>query len=251
MLIKLWSPMHFLVRSEPRIIFARLKIRYEKEPVSFGDEPFLSRKTKKKEEVSFYGKFAFDVFTWDKFILPNVRVRLRLFRSRPNSYLITNQNKTFSCCILQVSLSTRQVPIEDRILKDLHGSLQLRPARYNLSEVLAKTFVIPNGQNQYIHANIFNNAPIRRLVVAINTNTAFTGSLKTNPIRNVQSYFTSMRALKFDKDGPCIPFEDYSDPFDQVFNPIFTQKANVQISYPDVVAASLRLELFFLRPHLL
>ena len=57
----------------------------------------------------------------------------------------------------------------------------MRPARYNFSEVLAKTFVIPNGQNQYIHETIFNNDLIRRLAIAMNSNTAFTGSLKTNP----------------------------------------------------------------------
>ena len=120
------------------------------------------------------------------------------------------------------SVSARQVLIEDRIFKDLHSSLQLRPARYNFSEVLGKTFVTPNGQIQCIHENIFNNAPIRRLAVAMNTNTAFTGSLKTDPFDyqkfnlrsvrivrgsrvvvdtdttdNVQSYITTMRALKY------------------------------------------------------
>ena len=62
------------------------------------------------------------------------------------------------------SVSTRQVPIEDRIFKDLNGLLQLRP-RFIFSEVLAKLFVIPLGQNQYIHENIFNNAAIRRLAL--------------------------------------------------------------------------------------
>ena len=246
---------------------------YEKEPASFGDEPFLSRKAKKNEEICFYGKLAIDVFTCDKFLLPNVKIRLRLVRSRPNFYIITNQNKNFSCSILQASLFTRQVVIEDRIFKDLHSSLQLRPARYNFSEVLAKTFVIPNGQNQYIHENIFNNAPIRRLAIAMNTNTAFTGSLKTNPFHyqkfnlrsirivrgshvvvdmdttdNVQSYITTMRALKFDEDGPGIPLEEYPEHFVQVFDLTSTQEANVQIYYPDVIAASLRLELYFTSP---
>ena len=142
--------------------------------------------------------------------------------------------------------------MEDRIYKDLHSSLQLRPARYNFSEVLAKTFGIPNGQNQYIHENIFN-APIRRLAIALNTNTAFTGSLKTNPFHyqkfnlrsirivwgshvvvdldttdNVQSYITTMRALMFDEDGPGIPLEDYPEHFVQVFD-LTTQEANAQI----------------------
>ena len=129
---------------------------------------------------------------------------------------------------------------------------------------------MPNGQNQYIHENIFNNAPIRRLPIAMNTNAAFTGSLKTNPVDyekinlrsirivrgshvvvdmdttdNVQSYITTMRALEFDEDGPGMPLEEYLEHFVQVFDLTSTRETNVQIFYPDVVAASLRLELCF------
>ena len=43
---------------------------YEKEPASFADELFLSRKANKNEQICFYGKLAIDVFTCDKFLLP-------------------------------------------------------------------------------------------------------------------------------------------------------------------------------------
>ena len=86
----------------------------------------------------------------------------------------------------------------------------------------------------------------------MNTNTAFTGSLKTNPFHyqkynlrsirivrgshvavdmdttdNVQSYISTMRALKFDEHGPGIPLEEYSEHFVQVFDLTSTQEANV------------------------
>ena len=40
---------------------------------------------------------------------------------------------------------------------------------------------MPARQNQFIHENIFNNAPIRRVAIAMNTNSAFTGSFTENP----------------------------------------------------------------------
>ena len=43
-------------------------------------------------------------------------------------------------------------------------------------ETLAATFIIPARQNQSIQENIFNIAPIRRIAIAMNTNSAFTGS---------------------------------------------------------------------------
>ena len=65
---------------------------------------------------------------------------------------------------------------------------------------------------------------------------------------NVQSYITSMRALKFDEDGPGIPLEENPEHFVQVFDLTSAQEANVPVFYPDVVAPSLRLELFFTSP---
>ena len=62
---------------------------------------------------------------------------------------------------------------------------------------------------------------------------------------DVQSYLTTMRALNFDEDGPGIPLQEYLEHFFQVFDLTSTQEANVQIYYPDVVAASLTLELYF------
>ena len=160
--------------------------------------------------------------------------------------------------------------VKDRIFKDLHSSLQLLPAWYIFSEVLAKTFVTPNGRNQDIHENIFNNAPKRRLAIAMKTNMAFSGSLKTNPFHyqtfnlrsirifrgshvivdvvtaeNVQSYITTMGVSKLDEDGPGIPLEEYPGHFVQVFDLTSTQEAIVQICHLDAVAARLRLELYF------
>ena len=47
-------------------------------------------------------------------------------------------------------------------------------------ETIARTFVIPSGQNQFTQENVFNNAPIRRVAIAINTNSAFTGRFQEN-----------------------------------------------------------------------
>ena len=47
-------------------------------------------------------------------------------------------------------------------------------------ETLAQTFNIPARQRQFIQENIFNNAPIRRMAIAMNTNFAFTGSHNKN-----------------------------------------------------------------------
>ena len=60
--------------------------------------------------------------------------------------------------------------------------LAYAPVGYNFLETLAKTFIIPSRQDQIIQENIFNNAPILRVGIAMNTNSAFTGSLTESPL---------------------------------------------------------------------
>ena len=61
------------------------------------------------------------------------------------------------------------------------SKLAYAPVEYNYMETLANTFIIPSRQNQFIQENMFNNAPIRRIAIAMNSNCAFTGSFAENP----------------------------------------------------------------------
>ena len=58
--------------------------------------------------------------------------------------------------------------------------LAYAPVENKYLETLAKTFIIPARQNQFIQENNFNKAPIRRVAIAMNTNSAFTGSFTEN-----------------------------------------------------------------------
>ena len=97
-------------------------------------------------------------------------------------------------------------------------------------ETNALTFIIPSGQNQFIQENVFNNAPIRRPAIAMNTNSAFTGNFQENPFHyekfglrelrivrrdraivsldatnDCRAYVTTMKALNFNEEIPSLP----------------------------------------------
>ena len=55
------------------------------------------------------------------------------------------------------------------------------PAIYKYTEVIPKTFLIATGQRSWKHEVIFLKEPIRRIMIAMNTNAAFVGSNNTNP----------------------------------------------------------------------
>ena len=55
------------------------------------------------------------------------------------------------------------------------------PVEFNYLEILAKTFIIPARQNQFIQENIFNKAQVRRIAFVTNRNSTFTGPFTENP----------------------------------------------------------------------
>ena len=159
---------------------------YEQDPEDFANpllDPFFTRRMKllsRPDGFMLYDKLRFDFFSTSELIYPNMKIRLRLVRARPNFYMI-NDNPNVSLGIVDCSLYTRCIALKDNYQKKRMDMLAYAPVEYNYLETLAKTFIIPARQNQFIQENIFNNAPIRRVAIAINTNLAFTGSVTENP----------------------------------------------------------------------
>ena len=140
-------------------------------------------------------------------------------------------------------------------------------------ETIARTFIIPSGQNQFIQENVFNNAPIRRIAIAMNTNSAFTGHFQENPFHyrkfglrelrivrggralvsidttnNCRAYVTTMKAMNFNEEIPALPNDFFTDHYVLVFDLTSLQDAGENVHYPELSGESLRLEMFFERP---
>ena len=54
------------------------------------------------------------------------------------------------------------------------------PVEYNYLETLSKTYIIPARHNHLIQENIFNDAPVHGIAIAMNSNSAITGSFAEN-----------------------------------------------------------------------
>ena len=201
-----------------------------------------------------------------------MKIRLRLITARPNFYMISD-NTNVSLGIVDCSLYTRRIAVQDDYNKKIMDMLAYAPVEYNSLETLAKKFIIPARKNQFIQQNIFNNAPIRRVAIATNTNSAFTGSFTENPFRyqqfdlrqirirrggqpivdfdtadNCRLYVTTMKAMNFQDDIPSIPIDDIKDHYVLVFDLTSMQDATENCHYPELVGEPLRLELNFTHP---
>ena len=181
-----------------------------------------------------------------------------------------SDNPNVSLAIVDCSLYTRCNALKDDYHKKRMDILAYVPVEYNYLETLAKKFIIPARQNQFIQENIFNNAHIRRVAIAMNTNWAFKGCFTENPFcyqqfdlrqinilgrgqpindfdtaDNCRLYVTTMRAMNFQDDIPSIPTDDFKDHYVLVFDLTSMQEATENCHYPELVGEPLRLELIF------
>ena len=159
--------------------------------------------------------------------------RLRLIRARPNFYRI-NDNPNVSLGIVDCSIYIRQISLEDDYHKKRMDMLACTPVEFKYLETLAKTFIIPARQNQFIEETVFNNTQVRQIAIATNTNSSFTEFYTENPfwyqqfdLRQVRKlrrgqpivdldaadnsplYVTTMKAMNFQDDIPSIPIDNF------------------------------------------
>ena len=132
--------------------------------------PFFTRRLNlysRPDGFMLYCKLGIDFLTTSELLYPNMKVRIRLNRSRPNFYMIS-ENPNVSLGIVDCSLNTRRVMLKEHYHKKRMSQLAYDPVEYNYMETLAKTYIIPARQNQFIQENIFNNATIHRKANAMN-----------------------------------------------------------------------------------
>ena len=122
----------------------------------------------RRDGFMFYGKLGVDFFSTSELLYPNMKFRLRLLRARPNFYMISD-NPNVSLGIVDCSLYTRRIALKDDSHKKRMDMLAFTPVEFNCLKTLAKAFITPATQNQFIRENIFNNAPVRPIAIAMNT----------------------------------------------------------------------------------
>ena len=113
--------------------------------------PFTDRANSLGTEITFslYGRLAIDLFTCEKLLLPDTKVRNKLIRARPNFYMLSD-NPNASLKIADCSLFTRRILVAEPIHQYLQWNSEREPAQYNYMETIARTFIVPSRQNQFI-----------------------------------------------------------------------------------------------------
>ena len=255
---------------------------YEVDPsaIETGDT-FKKRRTALKTNggvVQLYGRLAIDFLGTDKFLLPDVEMRLRLTRA-PNEFvslLADSAANAFKVKIKHASLHVHKLELKADTFLSLEKALVRRPARYPYTEVITKSFVVPTGSTQFRKDDIFNREPMSRLLFAMNNEADFTGSSTTNPFHyqkfglhritleregavvggtpltvsttDVRSYSNTISALGVEHFGNGITLDDFQDHYIHVFRLTADIRTNDDTLRPELTGGRLSAVLEFSKP---
>ena len=101
-----------------------------------------------------YGELGVDFFTTSELLYPNMKVRIRLIKARPNLYMISD-NPYVSLRTVDSSLYNRRITLKDDYHKKRMDMLAYSPVEYNYLGTLAMNFIVPAPQNQFIQKKRF------------------------------------------------------------------------------------------------
>ena len=82
-----------------------------------------------------YGKLGVDFFSTSELLYPNMKIRLRLIRARPNFYMISD-NPNVSLGIVDCSLCTRRIALKGDYHKKAMDVLAYTPVEFNYLKLL-------------------------------------------------------------------------------------------------------------------
>ena len=114
------------------------KVTYMKQILMIKLRKFLLiEKRKFGDKIEVYGPLAVDFFTGGKLLPPNVNVRIRLIRSRPQLYLLVL--KKYKWKIQPHLFFSRQVAIDEHKPLEVKTNMRKPPAAYNCIDSVPKT----------------------------------------------------------------------------------------------------------------
>ena len=222
----------------------------------------------RNDSFMLYVELGVELFSIFELLYSNIKNKLRIVRARLNFYMI-NDNPNANLGNHHRSLQTRRIALKVDYHKETKGQACLSPVEFIHLETLAKSFIIPARQNQSVQENIFNNAPVRRIDIAMKAGSAFTGSYTENPFWNQQFdlrqknsevpnqltilmldeadncrvYVTTLEIMIFQDDIPLIPIDNFEDNYVLLSDLTSMQDGTENYHYPELFGEPLRLEL--------
>ena len=175
---------------------------------------FVKRKENTNHE--YVGPLWLDTFNQSRFIIPNVKIGIKLTPSRTEFHLQGIKDATATTHtspqleIEECKIYIRNVSVNPTVRIAHEVGLKSENAIYPFQRSILKNFAVSQGLSNISLDNIFNQKIPKMIVFCMVGNQAFNGTLKSNPF-NFEHFDCNFIGLY--KDGICLPRKEFAPDF--------------------------------------
>lgn len=132
--------------------------------------------------VDMVGPLYHDLFKMDRYLLNQVNVNVKLYRSKPSFCLLSGATAPDYKIVLEdVRLRISKVKVNPAIIYAQSQALQMTNAKYPFTQTMIKQMTIPVGTTNFTYDNIFQGTRPNTVVVGFVNATGTTGDYEQNP----------------------------------------------------------------------
>ena len=202
--------------------------------------------TKDERIFELFGRPMHELFYMRNFLLPNVRIRIKLYRKDPAFALMSNStDPKFKINFLEATLKARHIKLEPKVLSHLEKKLSATtPACYvlpNCVEVRDRQLVA--GSRVYSIENFFATERLpSKVTFALLPHSTYIGSYKHNPLK-FSTHGLEEISLTIDNQTDRYSIDETGKNYIQLYNTVASELGNEDqgtaenISYDDLLTA--------------
>lgn len=188
--------------------------------------------TKDGVEIDLLGHLHCDLFNQDRFLVNGVELRVKLVRSK-DTFCLMSDTTGVKISITDATLLVRKVKISPTVLLAHSRALEKATVKYPLTRVDIRNVSIPKDMQSKTLDNLFLGQLPNRVIVGFVSNSAFNGTLTTNPY-NFQHFFMNFLSLYVDgKQYPSRPLQPDFDSTKQYVSSYHTLFSGTGIHFQD------------------
>ena len=183
----------------------------------FDQKGFKARKAIIADSKTFElcGPLTIDIFQQNRYLLPNVDMRLKFLRHKSDFSLISKTSPSVPAIrgaidLEEAILFVRRVKVSPSVLRGHMTGLEKYNAIYPIQRTEMQTFTITSGSQSFNKENIFRGQLPKLLVLGMVENDSFNGVIGKNPF-NFKHF--DLNFLSLYRDGEAMPFRPFQPDF--------------------------------------
>jgi len=161
--------------------------------------------------VEMEGPLLEDICQTSRYILNNTQIEIKLFRSRPEFVIMTENDEKYQLHIEDICLKACYIDVNPGVITGHAEGLRKSNAIYPFIKVQMKSFHISTGARNFNWDNLFNTECPTKVLVGFVESDSFSGNFKKNPF-NFQHF--DLSEIELCCDGTSVPSRPMKVNFD-------------------------------------